>query len=96
MNSSMLTELIAQGENAQLEELSRLFQEAGLAHFDIAPVERTDRTSLDDAKLHQYFETYYQLDYLRLEAVEQQRLLLNTDMLIENDGGILKAYIVSN
>lgn len=71
---------------ATKEELSRLFQEAGLAHFDIAPVERTDRTSLDDAKLHQYFETYYQLDYLRLEAVEQQRLLLNADMLIENDG----------
>ena len=65
----MLTELIAQGENVELEELNRSFQEAGLVHFDIAPVERTDRTSLDDAKLHQYFETYYQLDYVRLEAV---------------------------
>ena len=79
MNASLLTELIAQGENAPLEELSRSFQEAGFAHFDIAPVERTDRTSLDDAKLHQYFDTYYQLDYLRLDAAEQQRLLLNTD-----------------
>ena len=93
MNSSMLAELIEQGENVSLEFKSNdvrpesLAREAGLVHFDVAPVERTDRTSLDDSKLHQYFDTYYQRDYLNLEAVEQQQLLINTDMLIEKEGG---------
>ena len=40
-----LLELIAQGENSSVEfkkeELSRLFQQAGLVHYDIAPVDRT-------------------------------------------------------
>ena len=97
MNSSMLAELIEQGENVSLEFKSNdvrpesLAREAGLVHFDVAPVERTDRTSLDDSKLHQYFDTYYQRDYLNLEAVEQQQLLINTDMLIEKEGAIRPA-----
>ncbi len=70
---------------ATKEELSRLFQEAGLVHFDIAPVERTTRTSLDPSKLHQYFETYYQTDYMNLPEEEQHQILSNTDILVEKD-----------
>ena len=70
---------------ATKEELSRLFQEAGLVHFDIAPVERTSTASLEASKLHQYFETYYQIDYLNLDEEEQHQILSNTDILIETD-----------
>ena len=81
---------------ATKEELSRLFQEAGLVHFDIAPVERTNMDALDPSKLHQYFETSYQIDYMNLRPEEQHNILTNTDILVEIDeqyrasvGGIL-------
>ena len=71
---------------ATKEELSRLFQEAGLVHYDISPVARTSRKSLDDQKLHDYFHTYYQLPFHELSAQEQEQILRNTDILQENDG----------
>jgi len=81
---------------ATKEELSRLFQEAGLVHFDIAPVERTNMDALDPPKLHQYFETSYQIDYMNLRPEEQHNIVTNTDILVEIDeqyrasvGGIL-------
>ncbi len=70
---------------AAKEELSWLFQEAGLVHFDIAPVERTDRAALDISRLHQYFATYHQVDYANLSEQEQCRILMNTDILVESD-----------
>ena len=42
---------------ATKEELSRLFQQAGLVHFDIAPLEQTSIIDLDDRKLHEYWFT---------------------------------------
>lgn len=81
---------------ATKEELSRLFQEAGLVHFDIAPVERTNMDALDPSKLHQYFETSYQIEYMDLRPEEQHNIVTNTDILVEIDeqyrasvGGIL-------
>ena len=66
---------------ATKEELSRLFQQAGLVHFDIAPLEQTSITDLDDRKLHEYWFTYYSINYLELEQEEQRRLLRNADIL---------------
>ena len=66
---------------ATKEELSRLFQQAGLVHFDIAPLEQTSITDLDDRKLHEYWFTYYSINYLELEQEEQKRLLRNADIL---------------
>ena len=55
---------------ATKEELSRLFQQAGLVHFDIAPLEQTSMIDLDDRKLHEYWFTYYSINYLELEQEE--------------------------
>ena len=66
---------------ATKEELSRLFQQAGLVHFDIAPLEQTSITDLDDRKLQEYWFTYYSINYLELEQEEQRRLLRNADIL---------------
>ena len=66
---------------ATKEELSRLFQQAGLVHFDIAPLEQTSMIDLDDRKLQEYWFTYYSINYLELEQEEQKRLLMNADIL---------------
>ena len=66
---------------ATKEELSRLFQQARLVHFDIAPLEQTSITDLDDRKLHEYWFTYYSINYWELEQEEQKRLLRNADIL---------------
>ena len=66
---------------ATKEELSRLFQQAGLVHFDIAPLEQTSMIDLDDRKLHEDWFTYYSINYLELEQEEQKRLLRNADIL---------------
>ena len=64
---------------ATKEEFSRLFQQAGLAHFNIAPIEQTSMIELDDRKLHDYWFTYYSINYLELEQEEQKSLLRNAD-----------------
>ncbi|MCI5137265.1 MAG: hypothetical protein D3922_02350 [Candidatus Electrothrix sp. AR1] len=70
---------------ATKEELSRLFQQAGLVHFDIAPLEGTRRADLDERKLHDYWSDYYSIDYLALEEVDRRRLLLNADILLNRE-----------
>jgi ATP-dependent DNA helicase RecG len=70
---------------ATKEELSRLFQQAGLVHFDIAPLEGTLPSDLDSKKLDEYWSTYYDINYSKLEAIEQKRLLMNADILSKVD-----------
>ncbi|WLE98729.1 MAG: putative DNA binding domain-containing protein [Candidatus Electrothrix communis] len=70
---------------ATKEELSRLFQQAGLVHYDIAPLEGTQRADLDERKLHDYWSDYYNIDYLALEEVDRRRLLLNADILLNRE-----------
>lgn len=69
---------------ATKEELSRLFQQAGLIHFDIAPLEGVDITFLDEKKLQPYWYNYYSIDYFALEAIEQHRLLQNADIVVSD------------
>jgi ATP-dependent DNA helicase RecG len=71
---------------ATKEELSRLFQQAGLIHFDTAPVADTGREGIDNQLVHTYYHTYYKIDFLQLEASEQQNLLLNADIITEREG----------
>lgn len=71
---------------ATKEELSRLFQQAGLVHFDISPVERTRIESLNVEKLREYWETYYQIPYSEMNKIEQERLLCNADILVDLEG----------
>ncbi len=69
---------------ATKEELSRLFQQAGLVHYDIAPLENTTLYDLDQRKLNQYWQDYYGINYQLLEKHERLRLLRNADIMIKN------------
>jgi len=72
---------------ATKEELSRLFQMAGLVHFDISPVESTGLSDLEPKLLDSYWRTCYQIPYLELDAEEQLRILQNADILVPLDQG---------
>ncbi len=78
---------------ATKEELSRLFQQAGLVHYDIAPLDATSIVDLDERKLNQYWQNYYDIDYRQLEEQDRFQLLRNADILSQNDlvtvGGLL-------
>ncbi|WP_219988593.1 ATP-binding protein [Leucothrix pacifica] len=84
--------LLEQGENAHIEfksdkeELSRLFQQAGLIHFDISPVANTDMSYIDKEAVDAYYRSYYSTAFIDLSDDEQQRLLVNTDILIQHEG----------
>ena len=69
---------------ASQSELMRLFQQSGLVHFDISPVERTSFENLDRLRLQNYWNSYYQVNYIDLSEPEQMQLLLNSDILTEN------------
>lgn len=71
-------------------ELMRLFQQSGMFHFDLQPVERTSITDLNFTKLDQYF-SMYEIDLSKEE--DKVRILQNTDILSESGqvtvGGLL-------
>ncbi len=71
---------------ATKEELSRLFQQAGIVHFDLSPVEGTKEKDLDLLKLHDYWSTCYDIDFISMEKHEQQKILINSDIIIPFEG----------
>lgn len=71
---------------ATKEELSRLFQQAGLVHFDTAPVADTGIEGIDFRLVDHYYRTYYDTAFIDLPDDEQQSLLLNADILTELEG----------
>lgn len=66
---------------ATKEELSRLFQQAGLVHYDIAPVAQLAERDLNAAALENYWDTYYSLNWAKLEPLAKTRVLINSDIL---------------
>ncbi|MEZ5534709.1 MAG: putative DNA binding domain-containing protein [Thiolinea sp.] len=70
---------------ATKEELSRLFQQAGLVHFDTSPVANTDLTHIDLKAVDHYYRSYYETDFINLPEDEQHSLLTNTDILVEHE-----------
>lgn len=74
---------------ATKEELSRLFQEAGLVHFDSSPVENTSFIDLNANKLHDYWDTHYKINYETLEKNEQIKLLVNANILLDWESQIV-------
>jgi len=81
LDGKFLIQVGSTNRQATKEELSRLFQAAGLVHFDISPVDRTGFDDLDPARLHDYWQSCYQIPYGDLERGEQLNILKNTDML---------------
>ena len=74
-------------DDASREEEAGLYQSSGLLRYDIRPVAGTSRKDLDTRRLSAYFK------YIREQQtpgeddqVEWERLLLNTDFMIEDRG----------
>ena len=63
---------------ASPQELSRLFQQAGVFHFDATGVSNTSITDLNWSKLDQYFNQY-NVDFSK--ETDKERLLINTDLM---------------
>ncbi|MEB4590944.1 RNA-binding domain-containing protein [Candidatus Thiothrix sp. Deng01] len=70
---------------ATKEELSRLFQQAGLVHFDTSPVANTDISHIDKQAVDHYYRSYYDTGFIDLPESEQHSLLVNTDILVESE-----------
>ncbi len=83
-----IKELIQQGENSAVEfktadvrPESLAFQQAGLVHYDIAPIANMREAALNPTRLEQYWDTYYSIAWGRLSAEEKTRVLINSDIL---------------
>lgn len=73
---------------ATKEELSRLFQAAGLFHYDISPVLLSHPEALNQKKLHDYFKNIYNLDFEKMETDEKLKILLNAGLLTDQTEGL--------
>ncbi len=69
---------------ATQQELSRLFQAAGMLHYDISPVEGSCMDDLNERRLISYFKNIYKIDYIA--EADKPRLLKNASLLAELDG----------
>jgi len=70
---------------ATKEELSRLFQQAGLIHFDTSPVADTDTSHIDLKAVDYYYRSFYETNFIDLPEGEQHSLLVNTDILVKHE-----------
>jgi len=66
---------------ASPQELLRLFQQAGVFHFDATGVSNTNIVDLNWSKLDQYFDQY-NVDFS--QESDKERLLMNTDLMTPN------------
>jgi ATP-dependent DNA helicase RecG len=86
LDGKFLLRVGSTNRQATQEELSRLFQAAGLVHFDISPVAGTGFDDLDPVRLQDYWQSCYQIPYGDLERGEQLNILRNTDLLALLEG----------
>jgi ATP-dependent DNA helicase RecG len=75
---------------ASQTELLRMFQQAGVFHFDATGVYKTKISDLNWSKLDKFFEQY-EIDYSN--EIDKQRLLVNTDIMTE-DGKVSVAGLL--
>ena len=77
---------------ASREELTRLFQAAGLFHYDIVEVGGAQLKHLNQSAIADYFSRYH-IDFLQEDEEERQRLIAASDIaserLIPTVGGLL-------
>ena len=72
---------------ASREEEARLYQSAGLLRYDIRPVAGTSLDDLDLRRLRAYFQYVREQDAPGgEESLDWERLLINTDFMVEDRG----------
>ncbi len=69
--------------------------QAGLVHYDIAPLENTTLLDLDERKLNQYWQDYYGINYQQLEEPERLRLLRNADIMTKTTESSCEELVVT-
>ncbi len=69
--------------------------QAGLVHYDIAPLENTTLLDLDERKLNQYWQDYYGINYQQLEEPERLRLLRNADIMTKTTESSSEELVVT-
>lgn len=72
--------------DASSEELSRLFQQRGVVHFDIAPVPNSGFDQLDIRRVKYYWEV---IRKIRIDEIEMKLtdLLVNSQIMTQTDEG---------
>ncbi len=85
-----LTRVGTTNRTATQTELLRMFQQAGVFHFDSTGVCKTKISDLNWSKLDKFFEQY-DVDYSN--ESDKQRLLVNTDLMTE-DGKVTVAGLL--
>lgn len=85
-----LTRVGTTNRTATQTELLRMFQQAGVFHFDSTGVYKTKISDLNWSKLDRFFEQY-DVDYSH--ETDKQRLLVNTDLMTE-DGKVTVAGLL--
>ena len=76
---------------ASPQELLRLFQQAGVFHFDATGVFKTTITDLNASKLDKYFEQYG-VDFS--SELDKERLLINTDLMTDEKEATVAGLLV--
>ena len=75
---------------ATREEEARLYQASGLMRYDVRPVLGSSLDELDRRRLESYFRYVRGQEAPQLEETEaRERLLVNTDLMIEERGKVL-------
>jgi len=72
--------------DATLEELSRLFQSAGMVHYDISPVYSTSISDLDQDRLKYYLSNILKININEVKE-QMEQLLANIEVMIKVDEG---------
>jgi ATP-dependent DNA helicase RecG len=85
-----LTRVGTTNRTATQTELLRMFQQAGVFHFDSTGVYKTKISDLNWSKLDRFFEQY-DVDYSN--ESDKQRLLVNTDLMTD-DGKVTVAGLL--
>jgi ATP-dependent DNA helicase RecG len=73
---------------ASWEELSQLFQDSGMVHYEITPIPGTSLAGLDWQRLYEYFLNLHpsHLNIDDEDESERKRLLRNLDILAQSEG----------
>ena len=79
--------------SATQAELLRLFQSAGVFHYDSVAVPETSMKDINLTKIDQYFRQY-DIDFLEESETEKHALLTNTDILAESKEATIAGLLV--
>jgi len=81
---------------ASREELSRLFQDSGLVHYETTPISGTQLADLNQQRVYAYFLNIHpaQIDLNAVDEAARNRMLQNLDILAANGATTVVGMLV--